>query len=76
MRCDERAVAVHRADTIAVAVRAQPGVVTAGNDGAAQCFHVRLDGLRIHAAKTRIAIPPNLIAIISDGGLLARLKKG
>ena len=62
VRRDERAVAVHRADAVAVAIRAQPGVILAGEHRAAQRLDVRLDGLGIDAAKQRIARAANFIA--------------
>src|SRR6266851_1235190 len=61
MGVDERAVAVDRSNTVAIAVGTKARVVFSGAHGLAQRFNVRLDRLRMHAAETRIARAANFI---------------
>ena len=56
VRRDERAVGIHRADAVRVAIEREPRVVAARAHRLAQGLDVRLDRLRIHAAEKRIAL--------------------
>ena len=62
VRRDERAVGIHGADAVAIAIGGKAGVVASGENGFAQCRDVRLDGLRIDAAEERIASAAYLVA--------------
>ena len=62
VRRDERAVAIHGADAVAVAVGGKAGVVAARAHRVAQRFDVRLDRLGIDAAEQRIARAANFVA--------------
>ena len=62
MRCDERAVAVHRAGAVAVSVGAEAGVVLTGDHRPPQRLHVWLNRFRVAAAEQRIARAADLVA--------------
>jgi hypothetical protein len=62
MRVDEGAVAIDRADAVAVAVGAKAGVVFTREDCLAQRGDVRLDGFGMRAAEERVAGATNLVA--------------
>src|SRR5580700_1497033 len=55
MRVDERAVAIDRADAIAVTVRAKARVIFSGENRLTQRCDVRFDGFRMRAAEKGIA---------------------
>jgi len=61
MRVDERPVAVDRSNAVAIAIGAQAGVEVSGKYRLPQRFDMRLDRLRMNAAKTRIARAANFI---------------
>ena len=52
---DEGAVAINRADAVAVAISGEADVVFAGDDGFAEGINVRLDGFGMRATEERIA---------------------
>src|SRR5579872_1621518 len=62
MWIDEAAVAIDRANAVAVAVGGEANVVFAAQHGLPQRIDVRLDRLRMRAAKKRIARPSDFVA--------------
>ena len=62
MRIDERAIAIDRADAIAVAISAEAGIIFSGAHRLTQRIDVRLDGFRMYARKSRVARAANFIA--------------
>ena len=62
MGIDEGAVAIDRADAVAVAVSSKADVVLAGEDGLAERIDVRLDGFGVSAAEKRVARAADFIA--------------
>ncbi len=62
VRIYERAVAVDRADAIAIAVGAERGIIFPGAHRLPSGFYVRLDRLGMNAGKARIARSANLVA--------------
>ena len=61
VRRDECAVAVHRSDAVRVTVESETGVILAPEHCLPKRLHVRLDGLRVHAAEERVAIATDFI---------------
>ncbi len=62
VRIDEGTIAVDCADAVTVAVGGKASVIFSGKDGIAESKDVRLDGLGIDAAETRIAYAANFVA--------------
>src|SRR5580693_5596951 len=62
MGIDEGAVAIDRADAVAVTVSGKAYVVLAGEDGLAERIDVRLDRFGMRAAEKRIARAANFVA--------------
>src|SRR5262249_37543457 len=62
VRRDERSAAVDRADAVAVAIRAETGVIFPAKHRLAQRFDMRLDRFRMYAAEPRVARSANFVA--------------
>ena len=62
---DESAIAVHGADAVGVSVKSKSRVKVAFAQSLTQRFHVRLDGLGIHASEQRIARAADFLAFDS-----------
>ena len=60
VRVDERAVTIHCADAVGVAIEREAGVEFALHHGPLQRCDVRLDRLRVYAAEERVARATNL----------------
>jgi len=71
VRIHERAIAVNRADAVAIAVSGQSRVEFPFNNGLAQCADVRLNRFGMDAAETQIALSVNV-----DGAGRATLATG
>jgi hypothetical protein len=53
---------MHGSDAIAISIGGESGIVSAAENGFAQCCDVGLDGFRVDAAKERIAGAANFLA--------------
>src|SRR5580693_7444252 len=62
MGIDEGAVAIDRADAVAVTVGGESDIVFAGEDGFAERIDVRLDGFGMRAAEKRVARAADFVA--------------